>query len=148
MVWGGVSSSQKTTLVILHETVNAQRYLDNVIEPIVIPFCQRQPEMVFMQDNAPAHRSRIVSQRLQDEEIQTMEWPANSPDPNPIEHVWDQLKRAVYARETPPASIPDLRMAIQEEWDLIGQNAIQKLINSMNRRCQAVISARGGHTRY
>ena len=77
-----------------------------------------------------------------------MEWPARSPDLNPIEHAWDMLQTAVSPRPVQPASVQELRQALLEEWDQIPQYKIRRLINSMRRRCQAVIEARGHHTRY
>ena len=72
-----------------------------------------------------------------------MEWPARSPDLNPIEHAWDMLQTAVSSRPVQPASVQELRQALLEEWDQIPQYKTRRLISSMQRRCQAVIEARG-----
>ena len=77
-----------------------------------------------------------------------MEWPARSPDLNPIEHAWNMLQTAVSSRPVQPASVQELRQALLEEWDQIPQYKIRRLISSMRRHCQAVIEARGHHTRY
>ena len=77
-----------------------------------------------------------------------MEWPARSPDLNPIEHAWDMLQTAVSSCPVQPAFVQDLRQALLEEWDQIPQYKIRRLISSMRRRFQAVIEARGHHTRY
>ena len=71
-----------------------------------------------------------------------MEWPARSPDLNPIEHAWDMLQTAVSSRPVQPASVQELRQALLEKWDQIPQYKIRRLISSMRRRCQAVIEAR------
>ena len=76
-----------------------------------------------------------------------MEWPANSPDLNPIEHLWDELGRAVRRRVTDQTTLADLRELLVEEWDVIPQQRVRTLVNSM-RRCQAVINTFGGYTRY
>ena len=68
------------------------------------------------------------------------------PDLNPLEHGWDQLKRRLQARQ--PRDLPELRVAVVEEWNELPQNNFNRLVRSMRRRCQAVIDARGGNTRY
>ena len=81
------------------------------------------------------------------QQISTMDWPACSPDLNPIEHVWDKLGRAVRKRRTLHNTLLNLRQLL-EEWIRIPQRYIQTLINSMRRRCTACRAARGGATRY
>ena len=100
-----------------------------------------------MDDNARTHRARITDQYLEQATIVRMEWPVRSLDLNPIEHAWDMLQTAVSSRPVQPASV-QLRQALLEEWDQIPEYKIRRLISSMRRRCQAVIEARGHHTRY
>ena len=101
-----------------------------------------------MDDNARAHRARITDQYLEQATIVRMERPARSPVLNPIEHARDMLQTAVSLRPVQPASVQELRQALLEEWDQIPQYKIRRLISSMRRRCQAVIEARGHHTRF
>ena len=77
-----------------------------------------------------------------------MKWPAVSPELNPNEHVWDRVNRSVRGRPVPPQILQDLEEALVEEWSLIPQRYLRRLIRSMSRWCQAVINARGGHTPY
>ncbi|GFX96933.1 transposable element Tcb2 transposase [Trichonephila clavipes] len=63
-----------------------------------------------------------------------MEWPANSPDMNPIEHVWDALGRRVAGHQPPPQTLQELERAFLEEWDRIPQLVINSLIDSMPQR--------------
>ena len=67
----------------------------------------------------------------------------NSPDLNPIEHLWDELGRAVRKRVTDQTTLADLHELLVEEWDVIPQQRVRTLVNSMRRRCQAVINAFG-----
>lgn len=148
-VWAGISYGQRTDLHMVQGNVTGRYYLDNIINPVIVPrFRQHQPNFLFMDDNAPPHRARIVTDRLQAVGVPRMEWPALSPDLNPIEHMWDQLSRRIRDRPHPPHDLRTLRTALTEEWAAIPQNRVRRLINSMRRRCQAVIDARGLHTRY
>ncbi|GFX21712.1 transposable element Tcb2 transposase [Trichonephila clavipes] len=95
---------------------------------------------VFQDDNARPHRARLVENMLEAETIQRMEWPACSPDLNPIEHVWDMLGRRIAARPRPPATIRDLEIALLEEWNSIPQSLIDNFIASMANKCAAVLA--------
>ncbi|GFX36467.1 DDE_3 domain-containing protein [Trichonephila clavipes] len=88
-----------------------------------------------MDDNARPHRANIVDECLQSEDITRMDWPAYSPDLNPIEHVWDVLGRRIAARQPPPTCLSELRRALLDEWCNIPQDQIDNLILSMRRRC-------------
>ncbi|GFW58852.1 transposable element Tcb1 transposase [Trichonephila clavipes] len=69
-----------------------------------------------------------------------MDWPAYSPDLNPIEHVWDMLNRRIAARQPPPTCLPELRRALLDEWCNIPQDQIDNLILSMPRRYPSLIN--------
>ena len=101
-----------------------------------------------MQDNARPHVAGICIDILRNNNVQTLDWPLYSSDMNPIEDMWDTLDRRVRARTPPPQSHAELRQALIEEWHLIPQWRINRLITSMPRRVRALIAARGGHTRY
>ncbi|GFT85073.1 transposable element Tc3 transposase [Trichonephila clavipes] len=66
--------------------------------------------LFFMDDNAPCHRTVAAEQLLESEDIERMDWPARSPDHNPIEYVWDFLGRRLAARTLPPVTIRELRL--------------------------------------
>ena len=150
MVWAGISAQGKTDLhVIDNGTLTALRYVNEILDVYVRPYAGAVGEnFILMDDNARAHRARITDQYLEQVTIVLMEWPARSPDLNPIEHAWDMLQTAVSSRPVQPGSVQELRQALLEEWDQIPQYKIRRLISSMRRRCQAVIEARGHHTRY
>ncbi|GFV46727.1 kinesin-like protein [Trichonephila clavipes] len=91
-------------------------------------------EFLFMEDNTRPHRANIVDECLQSEDIIRMDWPAYSPDLNPIEHVRDMLGQRITARQPPPSCLPELRRALLDEWCNIPQDQIDNLILSMPRR--------------
>ena len=149
MVWGAISWNHKSALVVMDGTLTARRYHDEILTSVAIPFGLESvgPGFIFQDDNARPHRATIVSNfHDQNMEYVHMSWPSRSPDLNPIEHAWDQLGRAVYARH--PRNLQDLRHCLMEEWDALPQYRIRRLIRSMRRRCEWVIFAEGGMTRY
>ncbi|GFW12626.1 hypothetical protein TNCV_818781 [Trichonephila clavipes] len=90
----------------------------------------------------------VIAQLLESEDIERMDWPARSPDLNPIEHVWDFLGRRLAARTLPPVTIRELRLALQDEWAAMPQQLIDTLILSMGRRCETCLAVRGDHIPY
>ena len=101
-----------------------------------------------MHDGAPCHRSKVLKKFLeQKKKIQTLEWPENSPDLNPIENLWFVMKISVSKKH--PTSLSVLQLAIKEVW--VKKNSSGyccKLIESMPKRLQKVIEKKGGHTKY
>ena len=129
--------------------MTARRYIDEILEPELVPFLRNNGDVtLFQQDNARVHPARLTMDFFNQNGVQVLPWPAFSPDLNQIEHLWDQLGKRVYNRRHPSISRQQLAMALQEEWDNITQDQIQRLIRSMRRRCQATLDANGGHTRY
>jgi len=105
-------------------------------------------DVIFQQDNDPKHTCRKVKEWLEGQEFQTMVWPAQSPDLNPIEHLWGYLKRRLAEYEHHPKGMEELWRRIEEEWDKIPAEVCQGLIESMPRRIEAVLKAKGGYTKY
>ncbi|UYV80547.1 hypothetical protein LAZ67_19000535 [Cordylochernes scorpioides] len=150
LVWAGISSSRRTPLHIFSGgTLTAQRYRDEILEPYLRPYRdQIGYNLILMDDNARPHRARLVNEYLQSENIRRMDWPARSPDLNPIEHVWDALGRRIGARHLSPRTLVELRTALLEKWGLLPLDLLQSLVNSMRARCETLIAVRGDHTPY
>ncbi|GFU55309.1 transposable element Tcb2 transposase [Trichonephila clavipes] len=146
MVWAGIMMEGRTDLHFFDTgSVTAQRYRDEVLEPYVRLFRGAVGlDFIFMDDNAPCHRAVLINDFLETENIQRMPWPANSPDLNPIEHVWNMLGRQIVALSHPPSSITEL----QEAWNRLSPQLIHHLIANMVNRCAACLAVRGDHTSY
>lgn len=154
MMWAGISYEEKTELVFIPGGgrgggLTAERYIREILQEHVMP--QREiygESFVLMQDNARPHVARTVRRYLSEAAIVLMDWPARSPDLNPIEHMWEEVKRRVRTRNVAPLTIEGLKSALEEEWQGIPQETVKKLIRSMKNRCEAVIRVRGGNTSY
>uniref|UniRef100_A0A4W5MI74 Transposase Tc1-like domain-containing protein n=1 Tax=Hucho hucho TaxID=62062 RepID=A0A4W5MI74_9TELE len=150
MVWGGISLGGRTALhVLARGSLTAIRYRDEILRPLVRPYAGAVgPGFLLMQDNARPHVAGVCQQFLQEESIDAMDWPAHSPDLNPIEHIWDIMSRSIHQRHVAPQTVQELADALVQVWEEIPQETIRHLIRSMPRRCREVIQARGGHTHY
>ncbi|GFS96712.1 transposable element Tcb2 transposase [Trichonephila clavipes] len=150
LVWGGIMLGSRTNLHIFDAgSVNGTRYCNEILLPYVRLFREAMGlQFLFMDDNAPCHRTVAAEQLLESEDIERMEWPARSPDLNPIEHVWNFLGRRLAARTLLPVTIRELRLALQDEWAAVPQQLIDTLILSMGRRCETCLAVRGDHIPY
>ncbi|POM72783.1 Putative retroelement [Phytophthora palmivora] len=140
MVWGAFSAEGKSKLVFLKGRQNSGDYIYTISE-YMLPFAHSNhgTDFVFQQDNASIHASRETTHFLKEMEVETMVWPARSPDCNPIENVWSGMAARVYVHGRQYSATDQLEIAIQAAWDSIEQAYLQKLVESMPRRCLAVI---------
>ncbi|OXA48688.1 Transposable element Tc1 transposase [Folsomia candida] len=83
---------------------------------------------------------------LQEKKIPKLEWPPQSPDLNPIEHLCNHIEREI--RKQSFSGIPGLKSRIREVWETISEDVTKNLVNSMTRRLEAVLKANGGPTKY
>ncbi len=148
MVWGAMSSAGVGPLCFLRSKVNTAIYQE-VLEHFMLPAADQlygDADFIFQQDLAPAHSAKATSTWFKDHGIPVLNWPANSPDLNPIENLWGIVKRKMrYAR---PNNAEELKATIRATWALITPEQCHRLITSMPRRIAAVIQAKGGPTKY
>ena len=149
MFWAGIMLGRRTPLVPLDGILTGQRYILEVLQPIVRPFrAEFGDQFILLDDNARPHRAEVVQNFLQQSDIARMQWPAMSPDMNCIEHAWDMLKRAIAQRPHPPITLQDVIEAAIEEWDRIPQDVLDNLIRGMPRRVRTLLDVHGGHVCY
>jgi hypothetical protein len=95
MVWGTIQFGSRSPLVFIQGSRNAARYINEVLEPVLLPYLQRHRNSVFQQDNARPHFARVTQRVFNDNNVNLLPWPAKSPDLSPIEHVWNKIGRRV-----------------------------------------------------
>jgi hypothetical protein len=103
---------------------------------------------LYQHDNAPCQKSVSVRERFVDNNVPEMDWPAQSPDLYPIEHLWDELECWLHSRPQCPTSLTALTTALQEEWAAILLETFRHLVDGLPGRVRAVIKAKGGPTWY
>ncbi len=136
--------------VFSESTVNAAIYQE-ILEHFMLPSADKlygDADFIFQQDLAPAHTAKGTKSWFNDHGVTVLDWPANSPDLNPIENlgVSHLVKRKM--RDTRPNNADDLKAAIKATWASIPPQQCHKLITSMPRRIEAVIKAKGAPTKY
>lgn len=145
-VWGAIWKGGRSGLIVLQNAVNQQTYIET-LQPFFASY-GLPDNLIFQQDNAPAHTAAGVSRFLDNAGVRRLPWPSRSPDLNPIEHVWDAIARNINARPQVADSLQQLRDWVQQEWNDLSQAYIDDLIDSLPRRIRAVIEAHGRHTKY
>ncbi|GFV14252.1 transposable element Tcb1 transposase [Trichonephila clavipes] len=106
MVWGGIGYNSRTPLVRIAGTLNIQRYISEVLEPVVLPYLQGLVTAISQQDNARPHVTRIVERFFVNHQIELLSWSALSPDLSPIENMWSMVAQRL-TQITPPAATVD-----------------------------------------
>lgn len=149
MVWGGFGFNGQTSLAFIEGKQNSEKYQDT-LEVNLLPFIDvlGGPDCVFQQDNASIHVSNSTKAWLNQKNITVMDWPALSPDLNPIENLWGILTRKVYENGRQYSSVEELKRFIEKCWYEIQPEVLQKLVNSMEHRVFELISCKGNTIKY
>ena len=100
-----------------------------------------------MEDGAPVHRGKVPELWRKAHGIAKLQWPPNSPDLNPIENLWKTMKDLLRHHKK-PSNKQEMMDTIKAVWEEVSLEQLQNLIESMLKRMKAVISARGGSTRW
>jgi transposase len=151
MVWGCITQNGVGRLHRVDGIMDRHQYVQILKESLLGTLRDHHIHrrgFVFQQDNDPKHTSATATQFFQQKHIIVLPWPSNSPDLNPIEHVWNHLAQKVHSRSRLPRNENQLWEILQEEWENIDPGYIQKLYKSMISRLHAVLDRNGGNTKY
>ena len=147
MVWVGIGKLGLTSLLEITGRITSAKYCELLQEGLLesnigqsgIPF-------VMQQDNARVHTSAYTKTWLRQNRVTVMDFPAASPDLNPIENVWQVVKDRVEKLE--PKDMGEWKRVIHETWTELSEELIDNLVNSMPRRIKQCIARNGGLTDY
>jgi transposase len=149
MVWAAFSRHGKSDLVILNGRQRSENYI-NTLKNHLLPFVNRfhDENCIFQHDNAPIHTAKKTKKWLEEQKIDVIQWPALSPDLNPIENVWGVLARRVYASGRQFQNCDALIEVLQKVWEEIEPELLVKLVSTMQNRCVSVLEKKGGSISY
>lgn len=157
MVWGCIMAGRKGPLVVLEYPggrgggMTAERYQEQVLEGALKAFYEEVKEerglVDFQQDGAPCHTAKSTLRWFENAGIPVAEHPPSSPDLSPIEGLWYELKDIIHSGDL-PTSVDTLIAATRAAWDALPQERVDQYVFSMPNRIQAVLDAKGGHTRF
>lgn len=156
-VWGCFAACGVGHLHRIHGIMNKEVYLD-ILENVALPSCEAlfpadadgHHDYMFQQDKDPKHTAKRVMRYLKKKfnliHGDPLDWPAQSPDLNPIENLWAQLDFATKDRVCNTEE--QLFNVLSEAWHNLPLEYLEGLIESMPRRIEAVLKARGMSTKY
>jgi len=151
MVWGCMGWNGVGELAEVEGRMDADQYVD-ILDNHLLPSIEEsgivEGGCIFQQDNDPKHTSKKARNWMEENNITLLDWPAQSPDLNPIEHLWHHIKLQLCKYEAPAKGVWEIWERVAEVWNDIEPEVCQGLIESMPRRLEAVIKAKGGNTKY
>lgn len=147
MVWAAFSGHGVGPIIKIDTRMDQYVYKD-IISNTMIPYAEENMPLRwhFMHDNDPKHTSRLVKCCLEQSCIDVLKWPAQSPDLNPIENLWNDVEQHITAVK--PKNLNELWLEIQKAWYAIPKERCMGLVESMPRRCAAVLKNKGYPTKY
>uniref|UniRef100_A0A3B3T533 Tc1-like transposase DDE domain-containing protein n=1 Tax=Paramormyrops kingsleyae TaxID=1676925 RepID=A0A3B3T533_9TELE len=150
LFWGCFAASDTGNLESVQDTMKSQEYegiLERNILPIVRKLSLSRRSWDLQQDNDPKHTAKSTQEWLRKKKTldYILKWPSMSPDLNPIEHLWKDLKIAVWRLH--PSNLRQLEQFALEEWGKLPAGKCRRLTVKYRDRMLAVIDAKGGATK-
>lgn len=152
MIWICITSDGVGYAVRIDGKMTKEVYLGILKKDLDATLCFyeiNQSQMIFQHDNNPKHTAGIVKERLSKQNFDVLDWPAQSPDLNPIENAWATLKKRLFSKyERPPNGMLALWDRVHETWYALTKEELQKYFESMPNRCREVIKNKGMWIKY
>ena len=147
-MWGGISLRGTTGVCIFDGVMDAELYVE-ILDCTLLPFLHEvYPDgHRFMQDNDPKHTSRQAIQFFEENQINWWRTPPESPDVNPIENLWHELKEFL-RRQVKPRTKEELTTGIHEFWDGVTVEKCTRYIRHLRKVIPHVIAENGAATGY
>lgn len=151
MVWGCLTIHGPGSLKIIDGILVKEKYIDILANELINTmenYEMDENQVIFQHDNDPKHTAKIIKTWLSSRPFDTLIWPAQSPDLNPIEHLWAWIKQRLNNYDTAPTGILDLKTRIREVWSTFGVDECTKLIHSMPSRINELYQNKGSWVRW
>lgn len=148
MIWDCFAWSGVGNLIKINGILMADTYIDILCENLETSLLRvgLEDNFVFQQDNDPKHTAKKTQTFFRSNRIKLLDWPPQSPDLNPIENLWSILDEKI--DKTGVTNKENYFAALRKTWEELDKKYLQNLVESMPRRLQAVIKAKGSHTKY
>jgi len=147
-VWGCFSANGVGDLYLVEGILKKEQY-QTILETHAIPNALRlfsDQNWIFQQDNDPKHTAKVIKLWFVNNNTQILDWPSQSPDLNPIENLWSILDNSLKLRR--PNNEQELFQMLNTSWKSISVDTLERLVDSMPARCQAVIDNDGFASKY
>ena len=151
MVWACITPKGPGFLCKIDGNMDQTLYkeiIDGELQQTIDWYQLDEARTIFQHDNDPKHTAKSIKTLLAGKQYSLLTWPPQSPDMNPIEHIWSLVKRRLNDFTTPPSGITELWERVQHIWNQVTPEDCLKVIESMPRRIEALLKARGKWTEY
>jgi hypothetical protein len=151
MVWGCITKSGVVRLHRISERLTSAGYAKILSEDLLGTLSDHRihpHDIYFQRDGDKKQWTKLVMTLLEDHGIDSLPWPASSPDMNIIENLWAYLDEKVHNNKKPPKNTEELWESLRRKWLKIDQKYIDNLYESIPTRIQRLVEVKGGNTKY